>query len=152
MGKFIKLAVIVAILYFGYTVGRPWFKKHFQPTSSTTLSLASGSNACVDSAMQARDAWGSGIGQYVNPPADKINWSNFRSDIDSRISSAQSDCGCAKDSCRDARAALSDISTLLHDLDTAVENDSPPPMDLAQRQERVDQLLDRASDLAQQGK
>ncbi len=145
MRALIKLVILVAVLYFAWTLSRPWRERL---GSSADESAGGGTSPCVSAAMAASDAWGSGIGRFVNPPVDREAWSSFRSDIDGRISSAQSECGCFDDSCATARQALSELSSLVSDLDSSVQSGSPPDNDLAQRQESVDRAIEHAGDLA----
>lgn len=147
MRGLVKLLIVVILVYLAWHVGWPWIQKQMGSSSSA----ASGSMACVDATARATKAWGDGIGRFVNPPVDQNAWSSFRSNVQDRISSAQAECGCSEDSCGKARDALGRLSSLASDLDLSVGTGSPPPSDLAQRQQRVDDALDRARHLAKIG-
>jgi hypothetical protein len=47
---------------------------------------------------------------------------------------------------------MRDLRSLLSDLDSSIRNGSPPPSDLAQRQEAVDKQIDEAAELTRAGK
>jgi hypothetical protein len=88
----------------------------------------------------------------MNPPVDASAWSSFRSDVNGAISSARNGCGCPEESCRKAKEAMSDLSSLVNDMDAAVRSGGPPTVDVVRAQERIDSLLDEARTLTNQGK
>ena len=151
MKSLVKLAVVVAVAYFIWTVGVPWWNKQ-HPGSSSTASSSSSDDSCISAARSAADAWGSGIGRFANPPYDLNAWGDFKSAVDSRARDAQSKCSCDAESCTTAKTALNDLMALANDLDTSIRNGSPPPSDLVQRQEAIDNGINSAGDLVKQGK
>lgn len=147
MRGLVKVIIFVTVIYFVWTIGRPWVEQRFSNSPAVPSSGGPGS-ACVNAAMSASEAWGSGLGRFVNPPVDRDAWSTFRAGVEGRIDSARSACGCADDSCAAARDALTDLSSLVRELDSAVQFGSPPPTDLVQRQKSIDDTINHASALA----
>ena len=96
---------------------------------------------CVFEARQANDYFGSRIGGFTN---NTSGWDSFKSEIDTRVSSAESKCTCGDNACRRANEAMSELRAMVNDMDSAVRSNSGVPTDLVQRQERVDQALDAA--------
>jgi hypothetical protein len=113
-----------------------------QPAATATTSPAIN---CVFEARQANDSFGSRIGSFTN---NTSGWDSFKSDMDSRISSAKSKCTCGDEACTKATEAMDELSAMLSDMDSSVRGGNGVPTDLVQRQERVDQALDAAKDAA----
>lgn len=149
MRKLIKLAVVVAVVYFAYQ----WYQK--QPhgsSSSSSRASASAGDSCTPYADSAANAWSSGIRRFVNPPYDMAAWESFRGDVQSRISDAESHCGCGSQSCAKAKEAMNGLRGMVSDVDGMIRNNTAPPSDIVQRQENVDNLVDQAKELAKDGK
>jgi hypothetical protein len=149
MNKLLRLAVIVAVVFFAWKYGLPWVQ---QKTGSTTSAPARADDSCVGAARAASEAWGSGIRQFVNPPYDTGAWSSFRSGIDSKIAAAESSCSGSTESCAKGQSAMRDLRSLVSDLDTAIRSGGAPPSDIVQRQESVDRQIDEAQELVRSGK
>lgn len=149
MSRIVKLIVLIAILYAVWKYGLPWLQRQGSGGSSTHAAATSG---CPGAAARASETWGSGLHTFVNPPYDLNAWSSFHDSVESKISSAERECSCSADSCQKARAAMSDLRSLLSDLDTAIRNGSAPPSDLVQRQEAIDKQIDEAAELTRNGK
>ena len=150
MGRLIKLAVVVAVLFFAWKYALPWIQR--QSGSSPRSNATASQSSCTGSAARASEAWGSGLHGFVNPPYDLAAWSTFRSDVESKIAAADSECACSSESCSKAHSAMRDLRALVSDLDTAVRNGSPPPSDAVQRQESIDRQIDEATELVRAGK
>lgn len=150
MGRLVKLAVVVVIVYAAWKYGLPWLQK--QTGSSTTSKSESGQSSCTTSASRASEAWGSGLHSFVNPPYDLNAWSSFRGDVESKIAAAESECSCSSESCTKVQSAMRDLRALVRDLDTAVRNGTAPPSDAVQRQEAIDRQIDDAAELVRSGK
>jgi hypothetical protein len=104
--------------------------------------------ACVFEARQANDYWGSNIHTFANPPYDAQAWDTFKSNVEQRLSSAESKCRCSDPACTRAIEGMNELRTMVSEIDAAVRSDAGAPTDLVQRQERVDQALDAARDAA----
>lgn len=154
MGRLFKWIVILLVAFVIWKYVIPWIKGEANSfgKSSSAVGSASASSPCVSSAERASSAWGGGIGRFVNPPYDMAAWGSLKSDIDSKISQAESDCSCSEDSCQKAKSAMGDLRTLVGDLDAAIRNGTSPGQDLVQRQEQIDNQIDAARDLAGAGK
>ena len=149
MSRIIKLILLIAIVYFVWKYGLPWLQKQQSGGGTTHAAAQSG---CPGAAARASEAWGSGLHSFVNPPYDLNAWTSFHDDVESKISSAESECSCSDQSCEKARAAMRDLRSLLSDADSAIRNGSAPPSDLPQRQEAIDKQIDEAADLTRAGK
>jgi hypothetical protein len=106
---------------------------------------AGGGSACVKRAQGASEKWGSGIGQFVNPPYDMEAWSMFKNDVDARIDAAESECACDDDACQKAGEAMRELRSLVSEIDNSMRNNARPPDDMVQRQEGIDNKLDQAA-------
>ena len=131
-----------AVVYFLIAIALVACKKQ-QPAEPVRTSP--GVN-CVFEARQVNDYWSSHIGSFTNSTQ---GWDTFKSDMDSRLSSADSKCRCSEEACTKSIEAMNELRTMLSEMDAAQRNGgSGMPTDLAQRQERVDQALDAAKDVA----
>ena len=139
--------IVVAILAWKYAM--PWAKQQMRGSATSSTSTQS---SCTGAAQHATEAWGSGLRRFANPPYDLAAWSGFRGDVDAQIASAEAECRCSQQSCETARAAMSDLRSLVSEFDTAIRNGSPPPDDAVQRQEAIDAKIDAAGELVRAGK
>jgi hypothetical protein len=147
--RLVKLIVIIALLFVAWKYAIPWAKKQ---VNRPTASSASTDSSCVTAARQASEAWGSGLHRFVNPPYDLGAWSSFRGGVETKIAAAESECSASSQSCDAARGAMSDLKSLIAELDTAITKGSPVPEDAVQRQEAIDAKIEAAADLASSGK
>jgi len=153
VGRAFKWIVIIALVFGVWKYVIPWVKNEANSMGrSSNLSSASGNSPCVSAAENASSAWGGGIGRYVNPPYDINAWSSFKSNVDGKISNAESECSCSEDSCRTARSAMGDLRALVADLDSAIHGGASPGQDIVQRQEAIDNKINDARGLVQAGK
>ena len=145
MGNLLKWIVILVVLFIGYKALAPRIKA-FKTTKSTSTSstAAKGDDSCVGRATSASNAWGSGLGRFVNPPYDTEAWASFASDVKQHISEAEAACACETESCIKARSAMSELRGLVSDVDGTVRRNEPPASDLVRRQEAVDNAIDEA--------
>lgn len=148
LGRLLKWIIVIAIIVAVYRVGIPWLKKQDFMRSAASVPA----DSCSHAAEDATNAWGGGLGRFVNPPYDLSAWSAFRDDVLTRIRDAERKCGCSKDSCQRARAAMSELRSLVSDLDRAIRDGSAPPSDVVQRQEGVDEAIAAARELESRGK
>lgn len=148
--RFVKLAAVVAILYFAWKVVVPRITGSASTPSSSKSASAGGS--CIGDAEAASETWGSGIGRFANPPYDLEAWSSFRSGVEAKIAAAETACSCAAESCVTVRGAMRDLRGLVADLDSSIRGGSAPPGDVVQRQEAIDHALDAAHDSVRAGR
>ena len=149
MKSLLKLIVAVAVLAFLWKQVLP---KLQSKTSASSSSSATVDDSCVAAAADAAETWGNGIGKFTNPGADMAAWNDFRSNVESRARSAEGKCLCAAESCTTAKAALNDLRSLANEMDQSLRSGSPPPSDLVQRQESIDNGINSARELVKQGK
>jgi hypothetical protein len=150
IGRIVKIVVLVGIVFAVWKYGVPWVKKQGGSGGVETSSSSRG-GSCVQSAQRASETWGSGLHQFANPPYDLNAWSSFRGNVESGISSAESDCSCADESCVKAREAMRDLRGLVSDLDSTIRNGSDAS-DFVQRQEAIDNKINDAAELVRAGK
>jgi hypothetical protein len=150
-GGIVKWVVIIALLFFGYTKALPWVKQ--KDFFASKVVAASGVDpSCTELAAAAGEAWGSGLGQFVNPPVDRDAWSAFRDDVQTRIERARDACRCKGESCARSADAMERLRGLVSTMDSAVQTGAAPPSDIPQQQERIDSLLEEAQALVREGK
>lgn len=140
MRNLIKLVVLFVVIWAIWKVGVPWWESQHKPSSSTTDSGGS----CAMAAEKASNMWGSGIGRFANPPYDLNAWGEFRGRVEDSIRKAETECACAQPSCESVRGALTDLRGLISELDSSIRNGTPPPSDIVQRQERIDNAIEAA--------
>ena len=134
--RIIKWLILIAVIVVIWKYVLPRAKeKYLSPASSTKLS------ACGTSAQNASNAWGDGVSRFANPPYDLDAWASFTGDVEARISNAESQCTCGTPSCDKARGALRDLRSLVSEMDSAIRSGAPPPADLVQRQESIDDRI-----------
>jgi len=147
--RFVKWVAVIVLAVVAWRYALPWAK---QQIHGRTTATAAADNSCTTAAQRASEAWGGGLHGFVNPPYDLNAWSSFRADVDAKIAAAQTECRCVSPSCLEARTAMSDLRSLVADLDSAIRSNSPLPDDAVQRQEAIDTRIETAVELARSGK
>ena len=137
MKSLVKLAIVVAIAWMGWN----WYQKQERSRPATA---GAAEDACPAAAESASNDWGGGIGRFANPPYDLAAWDEFRSRVERQIRDAEGKCSCASDSCTNVKAAMSELRALVRDLDTSIRGGAPPPSDIVQRQESIDNAISAA--------
>jgi hypothetical protein len=153
MNRLLKLIIAIAVVFAIWKYGLPWIQQQTSSGKHSDASAASsGNSSCTQLASAASEAWGRGLHQFVNPPYDLNAWSSFKQDVESKISSTESECSCSSESCTKVNAAMRDLRGLVSDLDSAIRSGSAPPSDAVQRQEAIDKQIDEAAELVRSGK
>jgi len=156
LSRLFKWVVVLVVILAIWKYVIPWVKSEANSIGSgsaaSAASASGGNTSCISAADRASSAWGGGIGRFVNPPYNMEAWSNFKSDIDSKITAAESECACSDDSCRKVKSAMSDLRSLVSDLDNAIRGGTSPGQDIVQRQEQIDRQIDDAREIARAGK
>jgi hypothetical protein len=150
MKTLVTWVIVIAIIVFVWTKGIPWWKEHHQ--TAATSGGSSPAADCASAAAAAGDTWGSGVGRFANPPYDTGAWEEFRSRVETQARRAEEKCLCAENSCTTAKNAMRDLRSLVAEMDSSLRGGLPPPSDLVQRQEAIDNAINSARDMAQQGK
>jgi hypothetical protein len=151
VGKLLKWIVIIGVIVFGVKVLLPWLKGQQFGGRPASITSAAGDDSCAGRAERASEEWGSGLVRFINPPYDLNAWSSFRGGVESKISAAESQCGCANPSCTKVREAMTDLRGMVADMDAAIRNGSSPGS-IVQRQEAIDNHINEARDLQTAGK
>jgi len=146
MKTLITWIVVIAIIVLVWKKALPWWNEHHG--GSTTTVADSPAAACAAAAAAASDTWGSGVGRFANPPYDTGAWDDFRSRVEEQARRAQEKCLCAETACTTAKNAMGDLRSLVAEMDTSLRSGSPPPSDLVQRQEAIDNAVNAARDQA----
>ncbi|HVE70818.1 MAG TPA: hypothetical protein VNI54_05565 [Thermoanaerobaculia bacterium] len=149
-GRIVKLLVVVGVVFLLWKYVVPMVKSSGR-RGDTRSTVSSGSGSCVQSAERASEEWGSGLRQFANPPYDSMAWSVFRGKVESKIGSAERDCGCDSASCEKSREAMRDLRSLVGDFESTIRNGSSAS-DFVQRQESIDNKINDAGALARDGK
>lgn len=143
----IKLLVVAAVLLFLWKKGLPWLNQQQTAKVSNAATTSKGMN-CVFEARSASEFWGGNLRAFSSPPYDMTAWTEFKSHMDDRLSRSDEKCSCSDAACTNAKEALTEMRRMVSDVDNMIRAGSPPPSDIVQRLERVDQALDRARDAA----
>jgi len=138
-------AIVIAIIVLVWTKALPWWKEHHGAPATET----SAAETCVTAAAAAGDMWGSGVGRFANPPYDLAGWDGFRSRVEREARRAQDRCLCGDQTCNTANKAMADLRGLIAEMDSSLRSGSPPPSDLVQRQEAIDNAINSAREMAQ---
>jgi hypothetical protein len=142
MKAFIQILVVVVLAFVIFK----WWKNH--QSAPPAAAGASPAQECAAAAAAAGDTWGSGVGRFANPPYDAAAWDEFRSRVEREARQAQEKCLCGDAACNTAKGAMSDLRSLVNEMDSALRSGSPPPSDLVQRQEAIDNAINAARDAA----
>ncbi len=150
MRGILRLAIIAALLYVGYTQGRPWLERHQKSKADTEAGSAdaSASAACVSRARAANDALASELLPLAAPGSDRGSWGTALVRTGGALTDADDACRCGTDACLQASLAISEMRKMVESLNNAVRGSAPPPTNPAHLQERIDRLLDEAQRLA----
>ena len=148
--RIVKLLIVVAVVFVIWKYVVPMVKNQTSRSEATTASGGGGS-PCTQSAGRAAEEWSGGFARFANPPYDSMAWSTFRGRVESKIGTAERDCGCAASSCEKARDAMRDLRSLVSDFESTIRNGSDAS-DFVQRQESIDNKINEAGDLARDGK
>lgn len=127
--------VVIAVIWFAWT----HIPRHRTDTAATAATTAT--QSCSAAAHSAADTWGSGVGRFANPPYDTSAWDDFRSRVEDQARRAQEKCLCGDATCTSNRNAMNDLRSLVAEMDTSLRSGSPPPSDLVQRQEAIDNAI-----------
>ena len=150
--RIVKWIVLLAIVFLGWKYGLPKLQQLKSSSAASSSSSSASDKPCVAQAERASDAWGSGIGRFANPPYDIDAWTSFKSDVDRRITEAESACSDSSESSIKVRDAMHDLRSLVNDCDSSIRSGAPPSGDIVQRQGQVDSQLDAARELVKSGK
>jgi hypothetical protein len=139
------LVILILIVVAGWYLWTHYGQRH---TDVAATAGATAAQSCASAAGAAADTWGSGVGRFANPPYDTSAWDDFRSRVEEQARRAQEKCLCADTACTTAKNAMSDLRSLVAEMDTSLRSGSPPPSDLVQRQEAIDNAVNAARDQA----
>ena len=148
MRGFVKLVVVVAIVYFGYTRGLPWLEERKQGKAAESEATAQTTQSanCVGLARDASESLGRDLVPLAVPPVDRAVWANALIEVGSRLTRADDACRCGTNACLEASLALSGLRQMVDKFNSGVRG-GVPMTNPAYYQERVDQHLDRAQSL-----
>jgi hypothetical protein len=133
----VKFLIAAAIAYLGWK----WWSQQQAKAPASPAATTSPAVNCQSAARSAADYWSSNVRAFSNPPYDIASWENFKSEVDGRIAKAGERCSCSDDGCTRGNEAMNELRTVISDMDAAVRSGGPPPSDLVQRAERIDQAL-----------
>lgn len=136
--RILKILIVLGVVF----VGWHWWATQRRAPAPTAADRTSPAVNCQFEARSANDYFGSRIGSFTNPPYDMQAWDQFKSEVDSRISRAESKCNCSDPQCTRATEAMNELRSMAGELDSAIRSGGSPPTDLVQRQERVNQGLE----------
>jgi len=146
----VKLVIAGVIALVIWKKGVPWWQEG--PGRQASKPPVAADDSCVDAAERASEVWGSGLRAFINPPYEMAAWESFRSRTQEAIESAEQRCTCGESSCAASRGAMGGLRALVADMDGSIRTGSPPPADVVQRQEAIDNGLTSARELVREGK
>ncbi len=133
----VRLLIVAAIAFVGYK----WWMQKRAPNTPQPRPTTSPAVSCQFEARSAADYWSSHVSRFANPPYDVSAWQDFKSTVDDRMARADEKCSCSDDACAHGREAMTELRMAVSDMDASVRTGGPPPSDLVQRAERIDQAL-----------
>ena len=155
----LKALALVVVVYFAVTEGWPWLRDQLdrKPTPPTAAgddaATSSGPGSrCVDLALEASNDWADQLRRFRQPPYDLDAWGAALAATEERIATADAACACPLESCSAAAAALGELRGLLSAVDSVVRGEPSAFRNPAREQERIDDLLGQARDLANDGR
>ncbi len=146
MRGLIKLAILAAVVYFGYTQLLPRYRAHRESQAAHEEADQDNQQAhhCVSVAESVSSDFAGEIRQFARPPVDAGMWSTFMIQTSGQLSSADSACRCPHEACTSAAAALLEQRRLLNRFDAMVRGTSTGISNPAVSLERINNLLARA--------
>ena len=146
MRGLIKLAILAAVAYFGYTELLPRYRAHQESQTADEEANEDAQQAlhCVSTAESVASDFALEIRRFARPPVDAGTWSIFMIRTSGRLSSADSACRCPHEACISAAAALLEQRRLLNQFDAMVRGTSTGISNPAVSLERINNLLARA--------
>ena len=152
MRNLLKVALLAVVVYFAYTRVVPLLREPIRSSPAPDGTMSTGDTPCPDLAALASETWRSGLSHFINPPYRLSDWGLFHSDVQLKLADAKDGCRCTLPSCAKTREALLDLTTLVSSADSAVRAGQPMPSDAPKQQERVNQGIKAAKELARNGK
>ncbi len=151
MERILKLALVLVLLYLGWTRGLPWLEQRFGGGGGGGGAAGDGEGGrCAAAAEGANDAFAAEIRRFPAPPVDPDAWGEAMATIEGRLDGARSACRCPLDSCARAAEALDEIADLVARFDDGVRGGGVP-LNPARDQVRIERLLGEAKSLARRG-
>lgn len=147
MSRFVGLAVLVALVYFAVTQGRPWIES-LMDGGGGALALDGGSAFCISQASAANDEVTGTLMAHARPPVDPDVWSLGVMRAVGALNEAEKACTCATAACNKGWDAVAELRALFDDLDQIARGNPMGVGNPARRQERVYRLLDEARAMA----
>lgn len=145
MGKLLKGAIVVAILYFAVTQGLPWLKSQLGelgPTGNSNQAI------CHAAAQRAADDFAASLRQFSSPPIDIEAWDDTVSASRHQIETADKNCrNCDHEACLETIGAVGGLERLLSSFDESVRAGRGIPLNGASQLDAVYDSLNRARSL-----
>ncbi len=139
--RIVRLLLVLAVIVFGVSRGLPWVMSQLDSTRGINTDSQGGT--CVAHVQLARDDFGKAARSMRNPPYDLELWDDLTLQLENQLAEADSNCGCALESCRRGQAASEGLRQLIDTYSEGIRGETLV-LNLANRIERVDDLLDEA--------
>jgi len=150
MMRILRFVAIAFILFIGLTEVIPWIRNRVEGISQQKIVgrpdplLDGEASTCVHLAVQASLRVGDEIHGAKPPPGDSSGWTAVSDEISNQINEAEDACTCSEAGCSSARQAMGELSSLVSDINLMIGGQAAGAVSLANRQERIDVLLNRA--------
>lgn len=143
--RLISLAILAALLYYGYTVGLPWLETMGKGGGAGGSGGSSGeSHQCVAEARAASDTISGELLPNARPPVDSGVWGTALVRGGRVLAAAETACSCPTAACARGYDAVQELRAMFDELDDIARGNPAGIGNPARRQERVDRLLDEA--------
>ena len=149
VGKLLKWALVLGLVFLTWTLGRPWVEEHLSRRGRGAAVETAGSGddpeagRCVDLARQAADTYAEvAAGFAAGDPG--AAWMRDSALVEDAVGRGEGACGCPGDACRLAGEALSELDSLVRRTDALVRDGGDRMVEPARDIARVHDLLDEA--------
>lgn len=121
MGKIVKLAVLVGVIYFGITYGKPWVESLIDRRGGMASGGDDDAGRCLREAERATETFTEQLARLTTP-IDKEQWASGLSTAEGQVSRARASCVCEETTCEKAHAALEQLARLMESTDRTIRS------------------------------
>lgn len=140
MKSIVKLAVFAAIVYVAVIYGRPWIEEILGGVGVGELGDGDPPRACIAAIERANESFSQAVIEHSRPPVDTARWSAAYKMSEGRLRKSEVTCDCQEQGCAEARQALAELRDLMTTTNRELRSNRPP-QNVAQRQQRINELL-----------
>jgi hypothetical protein len=150
MGKLLALAIIAVITWYVLTQGLPWLKTELG-AGPTGGDEAGESEFCIAQASAASDSVADELVPAARPPIDSAIWGTVLLRVAGDLAAAERACACPTAACGKALDAVMELRAVYDGIDNIARGNPMGMSNPARNQERANELLNEARQLARSG-